>query len=424
MHTVNEIVAIIGIGYVGLQSAMVIAKAGFQVIAFDKDQNRVEDLSNGIDKNGEVLNLDNPHLLFTDDPTHLKRANFYIISVPTPINNHLVPDLYPLKCAAKVVAGALKSGDVVVLESTVFPGATRELFIPILEQLTGLKCGDDFHVGYSSERIVPGDATHTLANSIKVISGYNDEALHKIKELYQKALGDRLFCAANIETAEASKLLENIQRDVNIALMNEYAQIMDKIGVSMHDVLDAASTKWNFVPFKPGLVGGHCIPIDPYYLIYQANKLGVPSHVISSARQTNEQFSRYIVDVIIKKITQQGVSLAGLKLILMGVSFKPNVSDTRHSLTISLSHALKFYGINVQVFDPIANRSGLDLNWIEWHEIQTCHALVICQAHDAFLKLSSEEILNKIAIKGILIDIPGILTKQVISRDDVAYWSL
>jgi UDP-N-acetyl-D-galactosamine dehydrogenase len=420
----DKIVAIIGIGYVGLQNALAIAKLGLKVIAFDTNHERISELKNGFDKNHEALTFTAENLHFTDDAHELENANYYLISVPTPVNTHFVPDIFPLKSAARQVGETLKKEDVVVLESTVFPGATRELLIPILEELSGLKSGTDFFVGYSSERIVPGDNTHNLSNMYKVISGQNPEALKRIKDLYEQIVPLRLHCAPSLEVAESSKLLENIQRDVNIALMNEYAQVMEKIGVSLHDVLEASGTKWNFLPFKPGLVGGHCIPEDPYYLIYQASKVGALTNLISCARQTNEQFVRCIADTVIKLLMKQKIGLNNSKIVLLGASFKPNVSDMRHSLSIVLYKYLKNLGFDMLICDPIAHQTGFNLNWIDLNDIKECSAVILTQAHDAFITISPDVLSTTLIEHGVFIDIPCAFTKKAHFRPDIYYWSL
>lgn len=417
-------VAIVGVGYVGLQNAITVAKTGLPVIAFDIDTNRINDLNKKIDKNQEIFEINSPNLLFTADLALLKEANCYLISIPTPINEHMVPNLFSLKSVSKLVAGVLKTGDIVVLESTVFPGATREILIPILEQQSGLKSSSDFYVGYSPERINPGDPSHNPSNMTKVISGQNQEALQKIKALYQRIFTLDLYEAPSMEVAESCKLLENIQRDVNVALMNEFAQVMEKMGVSIYDVLDAAETKWNFLPFHPGLVGGHCIPEDPYYLIYQANKLGSSPNLIGCARQTNEHFLHFIINVAVRLISKQGFSLKGAKVTIMGMSFKQNVTDMRHSLSIVLYKHLKSMGMDVLACDPVVYNLYADLNWIDVDKVQDCQALIICQAHDEFLSISPEELSKKIAPKGVIIDIPGAFRKKIGFRGDINYWSL
>jgi UDP-N-acetyl-D-galactosamine dehydrogenase len=420
----KPIIAIVGIGYVGLQNAIAVAKAGYKTIAFDINTDRINELNQGIDKNYEVPDIMSPNLLFTDNPSLLHEANYYLISIPTPINEHQVPNLGALKSSSKLVSGVLRPGDIVVLESTVYPGATRDILIPTLEEGSGLKSNVDFYVGYSSERIVPGDMSHNYSNMTKVISGQSEEALQKIGDFYQSIFTLNLHYAPSIEVAEASKLLENIQRDVNIALMNEFTQIMGKMNISIYDVLEAANTKWNFLPFTPGLVGGHCIPEDPYYLIYQANKLGVPPNLISSARQTNEYFFHFIVDMTIKLMSLNGIALNGAKVAILGISFKPNVTDTRHSMSILLYKNLKEMGIDVVACDPVVTQFNTNLNWVELDDLKNIQALIICQAHNQFLEISPKNWSEKLAPNGVVIDIPGAYIKNPSFRDDITYWSL
>ncbi|MBA2648688.1 MAG: nucleotide sugar dehydrogenase [Legionella sp.] len=422
MNTI--IVTIIGVGYVGLQNAITFSKTGLNVIGFDHNKDRIIELSRGFDRNRESFNFTCANLTFTDDINKIANANFYIISIPTPINEHLVPNIYPLKIAANEIGQIIKKGDVVILESTVFPGATRDLLIPILEEQSKLKSGIDFFVGYSSERINPGDTSHNLDNVSKVISGQNREALIKIQKFYQKIPKLVLHCAPSMEVAESSKLLENIQRDVNIALMNEYARIMEKMGISIHDVTDAAKTKWNFLPFKPGLVGGHCIPEDPYYLIYQANKVGISPNLIACARQTNEQFVNFIMDMAIKLLTKQGLSINNAKIAILGASFKPNVPDIRHSLSIVLYKNLEEMGMEVVICDPLCHKADLKLQWVELIQLDNCQAIILAQEHHELLKISINEYSQKIINNGIFIDIPGAFTKKALFRADIAYWSL
>lgn len=421
--TRDKVIAIIGIGYVGLQNAIAISKTGLKVIGFDINKNRIDSLNKGIDNNHELVDFSCPNLVFTDVLTDLEEANCYIIAVPTPINEHFVPNLYPLKSASKMVGQVLKKDDVVVLESTVFPGATRQLLIPIMEEESGLRRGEDFYVGYSSERINPGDSNHDFSHTNKVVSGLDGESLKKVMELYQTITAN-LHCTPSMEVAESSKLLENIQRDVNIALMNEYAQIMDKMGLSIHDVLDAASTKWNFLPFKPGLVGGHCIPEDPYYLIYEANKLGALPNLISCARQVNEQFVHFIEETCVRLLTKQGFSLKGAKVGLLGISFKANVSDIRHSMSVVLYKNLKALGIDVIACDPLSNQLDSKLNWVELPELKDCCGLILCQAHHQFTEINTSQWSDKLLQNGLIMDIPCVFTKKPDFREDIAYWSL
>lgn len=420
----DPVICVIGVGYVGLPTAVAFAQQGLQVIGFDKNDDRVTELNQGVDNNHQCINFAHPNLVFTSVLTDIAKANFYLISVPTAVNEHYVPNIFPIKCAAKDIGSVIKKGDVVVLESTVFPGATRELLIPILEEISGLHSGRDFYVGYSSERIDPGNENQNLSNIYKVISGQNKQALSKIENLYSKIYKGRLHCAPTMEVAESSKLLENIQRDVNIALMNEYAQILHKMDVSIHDVLQACATKWNFLPFKPGLVGGHCIPEDPYYLIYQANKQGAIHNLVSCARQTNEQFVHFIKDMLIKFLSEQNTVLKNAKVAVMGISYKANVADTRHSLSITLYKLLKEIGIQVYACDPIADHNHTQLNWVELSDLVDFNALIIAQAHPQFKQMDPFQLGEKLNKNGIIMDLANIFTTPPVFRTDILYWRL
>jgi UDP-N-acetyl-D-galactosamine dehydrogenase len=421
----EPIVAIIGTGYVGLISALNFSKLGLKVIAFDINEQRIKELSSGVDSNQEIAKINRKNLVFTSDVSQLREAHYFLISVPTPLNIHQIPDLRALKSAAKLVGGILKKNDVVILESTVFPGATRELLIPILNKKSGLKCGQDFFVGYSSERIVPGDERLTELNtSTKVISGESAQALKKIEKLYRKIPGLKLYCASSLEVAESSKLLENIQRNVNIALMNEFAQIMDKMNISFHDVFEAAKTKSNFIPFTPGLVGGHCIPEDPHYLIYQANKLDCVHNLISCACQVNQQFYQFIMNVAINLLIKQRMPLHSANIAILGMSFKANVNDIRHSLSTNLYYNFKDLGINIIACDPLVTPEKINLNWVSLEDLSECQAIILCQAHKEFKELGAERLAKKLVPNGVLIDIPGAFAESAYFRKDIAYWKL
>jgi len=363
------------------------------------------------------------NIKFTDETTLLSPVKNFIIALPTPVSLHLVPDLSALEQAATMLGGILKKDDVVVFESTVFPGATEELIIPILERESRLKSGYEFYVGYSPERFIPGSVEHGLNMDVKVISAQNEQALTRVKELYEQGGFVRLYSVPSIKIAEACKLLENIQRDVNIALMNEYAAVMSAMDISIHDVLAAAKTKWNFLSFKPGLVGGHCISVDPYYLIYQANKYGVSTNLISTARQVNEQFIHFIADSLIKLLTNQGICIGHAKVVLAGISFKPNVSDTRHSLSIELYKLLESYGIEVFALDPIAWRYGLDLNWVEWEDMPISNAMLFIQDHDFFIEQGLTKLTQKLVKNAVFMDLPGVFSDHDRCSDFV-YWGL
>lgn len=415
--------AIIGTGYVGMRIGLKFAQSGFHVLAYDKDIKRVEDLKKGIDRRHDVKDFSQYNILFTSDIDSLLAVSSFIITVSTPLDKHLIPDLSSLKDAARTIGAVLKKDDLVVFESTVYPGATEEDLIPILEQQSNLKSGIDFYVAYSPERIVFGDAEYGLDKDIKVISAQNKKALGKIIKLY-RYLSCELHCASSIRVAEASKLLENIQRDVNIALMNEYTQIMNKMDISMQDVLLTAKTKWNFAPYKPGLVGGHCIPMDPYYLIYQANKYKASSELITKARQVNEDLPHYICDSLIKLLSQQGLLTQDAKILLLGISFKPNVADTRHSLSIELYKMLEQYDIEILALDPLVDREKNILNWVDWKDIPQCHGLILIQEHDFFLKIGLKKLCSILKENAVFMDIPGVFADKKDHFENIIYWSL
>ncbi len=418
----NKTVAVVGAGYVGMQVAVIFAKSGFEVIAYDIDKCRIDELNHGIDKYLELNQCVGLNITFTYEIDLLAIAKNYIVALPTPVNPHLVPDLSALEQAATTLGRIIKKDDVIVFESTVFPGATEELMIPILARESGLKSGCEFYVGYSPERVIPGNVEHGLAKDAKIISAENEPALKRVRELYEQGGFTNLYPVPTMKIAEASKLLENIQRDVNIALMNEYASVMSAMGIPIHDVLTAAKTKWNFLPFKPGLVGGHCIPVDPYYLIYQANKYGVSTNLISSSRQVNEQFIHFIADTLIKLLTNQGIPISRAKVVLAGISFKPNVSDTRHSLSIELCKLLETYDIEVVALDPIANRHDLNLNWVEWEDMPVCDAMILIQEHDFFIKQGLGNLTKKLVKNAVFMDIPGVFANH--NDDSFVYWGL
>ncbi|WP_133131247.1 nucleotide sugar dehydrogenase [Legionella yabuuchiae] len=420
----KTIVAVIGTGYVGLQLASIFAKANCKVIAFDINEMRIKELSQGIDTACELKNFQNLDIMFTHEINDLKSATHYIAAPPTPINIHFVPDLQALKSVCKLIGSLLTKEDVIVFEPTIYPGATEELLIPILEEQSRLKSGIDFYVGYSPERIVPGDPEYRIETVTKVISGQNKKALNKIKKLYEKAFPVKPYIAPSIKVAEACKLLENIQRDVNIALMNEYAQVMSAMDISIYDVLDAANTKWNFLPFKPGFVGGHCIPLDPYYLIYQAHQYAINPNLIETARQVNEHFVSFILGILLKKMTNQRISFYKAKVALLGISFKPNTTDTRHSLSLDLYKRLKAYSIEVYACDDLADRRNLNLNWIDWKDIRDFNAIVLIQPHQDFLEQPAKQFIRKLTKHGVFIDLPGSFRNQLAHIKDIAYWSL
>jgi len=417
--------AVIGLGYVGLPLAISFARH-LSVIGYDINKERLALLKKGIDP-GNELDTDafqGKDITFTSSVEKLKEASFYIIAVPTPIDKHNQPDLSALLDATRMVAGILQPGDYVVYESTVYPGCTEEDCLPLLENISGLKTGKDFKIGYSPERINPGDKEHTLANTVKIISAGDEESLNIIEKVYSLIVAAGLHRAPTIKVAEAAKIIENTQRDVNIALMNELSIIFDRMKINTFDVLTAAGTKWNFQPFSPGLVGGHCIGVDPYYLVYKARELNYHPKMINSGRFVNDSMGGYIGKKIVKKMIAQGKNILGARALVMGLTFKENVSDIRNSKVVDIINELKDYGMEVDVTDPYASPEdvkreyGLTLK----PEIGTGYdAIIVAVAHKDYLKLDESWFLDKINETAVLGDVKGIYRGRI---DQITYWSL
>src|ERR1043165_793964 len=353
-------IAVIGLGYVGLPIALAFAKK-VKVIGFDINEERVKMMQNNIDPSQELeaKDFEGCDIEFTASIDVLKQANFFIVAVPTPIDEHNLPDLKPLLGASRSVGKALKKGDYVVYESTVYPGCTEEDCIPVLEEVSGLKFKADFKVGYSPERINPGDKEHTITKILKIVSGCDDESLDVIAKTYEIIVEPGVHRASSIKVAEAAKIIENTQRDVNIALMNELSIIFSRIGINTYDVLEAAGTKWNFLKFSPGLVGGHCIGVDPYYLTYKAEELGYHARVINSGRYVNDSMGFYVAKQTVKKIIAAGKDVGKARVLVMGATFKENVEDIRNSKVADVVKELMSYGVNVEVTDPKADSDEL-----------------------------------------------------------------
>lgn len=422
----NTQLAVIGLGYVGLPIALEFAKK-IDVIGFDINEARVDMMRKGQDPSRELAasDFENRKITFTSSIEDLKAATFFIIAVPTPIDHSNLPDLKPLLGASKTVAQVLKKGDYVVFESTVYPGCTEEDCIPILEEVSGLKFQEDFKVGYSPERINPGDKQHTLQNVIKIVSGSCPESLEEIAKVYELVVAAGVHRAPSIKVAEAAKIVENTQRDVNISLVNELSIIFNKLGINTFDVLEAAGTKWNFLHFYPGLVGGHCIGVDPYYLVHKAMQVGYHSKVINSGRYVNDSMGFYIGKQTAKKIIAQGKIIQEAHVLVMGATFKENVSDIRNSRVIDVIRELQSFQINVDVVDPHANSQELE------HEygVALCNkvrqdydAIIVAVNHDEFA--AHDEAYFKTLLKdgkGILVDVKGTYRNKI---QDLTYWSL
>jgi UDP-N-acetyl-D-galactosamine dehydrogenase len=418
-------IAVIGLGYVGLPIALAFAKK-VKVIGFDINEERVKMMQNNIDPSQELTSKDfeGCDIQFTTSIDILKSANFFIVAVPTPIDEHNLPDLKPLLGASRSVGKALKKGDYVVYESTVYPGCTEEDCIPVLEEISGLKFKTDFKVGYSPERINPGDKEHTITKILKVVSGCSDESLEVIAETYKIIVEPGVHKAASIKVAEAAKIIENTQRDVNIALMNELSIIFSRMGINTYDVLEAAGTKWNFLKFFPGLVGGHCIGVDPYYLTYKAEALGYHARVINSGRYVNDSMGFYVAKQTVKKIIAAKKNLAKSRVLIMGATFKENVSDIRNSKVSDVINEFKSFGVQVDIVDPYASSEELKHEYgfelIEKVE-KGYDAVVICVNHKEYLTLDEAYYHSILSEGGILVDVKGILKNKI---KNLTYWSL
>jgi len=417
--------AVIGLGYVGLPIALAFAKK-ISVIGFDINKKRVDLMKKGIDPSNELSEADfkDCDIEFTADLEILKQANFFIIAVPTPINQHNLPDLGPLLGASSSVGKVLKKGDYVVYESTVYPGCTEEDCIPVLENLSGLQFKKDFKVGYSPERINPGDREHTITKILKIVSGCDAESLEEISDVYRLIVEPGVHQAPSIKVAEAAKIIENTQRDVNIALMNELSIIFSRIGINTYDVLEAAGTKWNFLKFFPGLVGGHCIGVDPYYLTYKAESLGYHARIINSGRYVNDSVGFYIAKNTIKKITATKKNLNESVILVMGATFKENVTDIRNSKVADIVKELKSFGVKVEVVDPNASSEELRHEYgfgLKDKIGKGYDAVIVAVNHKEYLKLDENYFKSILSKGGILADVKGIYRNKI---KDLIYWSL
>lgn len=418
-------IAIVGLGYVGLPLAMGFADK-LSVIGYDINEERLTKLREGIDPNGELASsqLEGKDIEFTSSTDKLREASFYIIAVPTPIDQHNEPDLTPLLTATRTVASVLKKGDYVVYESTVYPGCTEEDCVPLLEEISGMVYKQDFKVGYSPERINPGDKVHTLQNTVKIVSGCDDEALSEIRQIYGLIIEAGLHQAPSIRVAEAAKIIENTQRDVNIALMNELSIIFDRMGINTYDVLEAAGTKWNFLHFYPGLVGGHCIGVDPYYLVHKAKELQYHPKMINSGRFVNDSMGRYIAKKIVKKVLGLGKNILHARVLVMGMTFKENVSDIRNSKVVDMVREFIDFGAVVDVVDPYASPAAVKQEYgIELKEQPegVYDAIVVAVAHKDYLLLDENYFISLSDGKAVLGDIKGIFRHKIKKME---YWSL
>lgn len=418
-------IALIGLGYVGLPIALEFARK-MSVIGFDINHKRVRMMNEGIDPCKELTSGDfaNKDISFTSNPEDLREASFFIIAVPTPIDEYKQPDLHPLISASTTVGKILKKGDYVVYESTVYPGCTEEDCVPVLERESGLKSGVDFKVGYSPERINPGDKVHTLTNTVKIVSGCDSDSLEVIAQVYEQIITVGVHRAPSIKVAEAGKIIENTQRDVNIALMNELSIIFNRIGINTYDVIEAAGTKWNFLKFYPGLVGGHCIGVDPYYLVHKAKQVGYHAHLIDAGRFVNDSMGGYIAKQTVKRILAADKHLSQSRVLLLGFTFKENVSDVRNTKVADIVRELQSYRVNVDLVDPYADAQEV------MHEYQiemkpqpegTYDAIIVAVAHHEYRMMTEPDFLKFANETCLLVDVKGLYANRI---EKLQYWSL
>lgn len=426
----EEKLSLIGLGYVGMPIAVAFAKK-INVIGFDLNNNKIGLYKQGIDPTHEVGDdeISKSTVEFTADETKLREAKFHIIAVPTPVNNDHTPDLKPMEGAATILGRNLTCESIVVFESTVYPGVTEDICVPILEKESGLKCGVDFKVGYSPERINPGDKVHRLETIKKIVSGMDEETLDTIAKVYELVVEAGVYRAESIRIAEAAKVIENSQRDINIAFMNELSIIFNKMGIDTQSVLRAAGTKWNFLQFYPGLVGGHCIGVDPYYLTYKAEQLGYHSQIILSGRRINDDMGKYVAENCVKNLIASEKAVKGAGVAILGFTFKENCPDTRNTKVIDIVNELKEYGIIPRIADPEADREEVkrmyNVDFVGMSDIHSMDAVILAVAHTEFTRLTMEQI-DKFFGDGkkVLLDLKGILNRNEYERAGYSYWRL
>lgn len=425
----NRIISVIGLGYVGLPVAVAFGKRR-KTVGFDINQVRIKELRDGYDRTGEVTadELKSADIFFTADIEGLKQADFHIVAVPTPVDGANQPDLSLMLKASETVGRALKTGDIVVYESTVYPGVTEDECVPVLERASGLKCGTDFKVGYSPERINPGDREHTFTKIKKVVSGQDGETLEVVARVYESVVAAGVHRATGIKVAEAAKVIENTQRDLNIALMNELAIIFDRLGIDTGAVLEAAGTKWNFLNFKPGLVGGHCIGVDPYYLTHKAEKIGYIPQVILAGRRINDGMGKFVAQRAVKEMIRAGHQILGSTVTVLGLTFKEDCPDLRNSKVIDIIRELQDYGVNVQVHDPLADTAeaaheyGVSLVPLEG--LRPAAAIIAAVAHSTYRNWSVDDLARLLGKHPVMIDIKGIYDPSVLESAGVKVWRL
>lgn len=426
--------SLVGLGYVGMPIAIAFAKEGINVIGFDVNKEKIDLYKNGVDPTKEVGDdvIKATTVNFTSDETQLKKAKFHIVAVPTPVNQDHTPDLSPVIGASEILGRNLSKGSIVVFESTVYPGVTEDVCLPILERESGLKCGVDFKIGYSPERINPGDKVHRLENIKKIVSGMDSDSLEEIKNVYDLVIKVGTYPVSTIKTAEAIKVVENSQRDINIAFMNELAMVFDRMGIDTNEVVDGMNTKWNALGFRPGLVGGHCIGVDPYYFTYEAEKLGYHSQIILNGRIVNDGMGKYVADAAIKKMIEAGQAPKNSKVVILGLTFKENCPDTRNSKVDDIIKRLNEFGIEPEVVDPWASKRdamheyGVTLTKLE--DIHDVDCVIVAVAHDEFKNLSLSDIKRLYRdcpdAEKVLLDVKGLYKIADLNASGMRFWRL
>lgn len=430
----KEALSLVGLGYVGMPIAVAFAKEGVNVIGFDLNAAKIDLYKSGVDPTHEVGDetIKNTTVEFTANEEDLKRAKFHIVAVPTPVNQDHTPDLTPVIGASEILGRNLTRGSIVVFESTVYPGVTEDVCLPILEKESGLKCGEDFKIGYSPERINPGDKVHRLENIKKIVSGMDEEVLTEIKNVYDLVIKVGTYPVSNIKTAEAIKVVENSQRDINIAFMNELAMVFDRMDIDTNEVVNGMNTKWNALGFRPGLVGGHCIGVDPYYFTYEAEKLGYHSQIILNGRIVNDSMGKYVADAAIKKMIEAGQAPKNSKVVILGLTFKENCPDTRNSKVEDIIKRLEEYGIEPVVVDPWASERdamkeyGVTLTKLE--DVHDADCVIVAVAHNEFKRLEINAVKalynNCDDSQKVLIDVKGIYSIGTLKSSGLKYWRL
>ena len=430
----EETMSVVGLGYVGMPLAVAFAAKGINVIGFDLNEKKIELYKSGIDPTKEVGNeaIRTTTIRFTPDENELKKAKFHIVAVPTPVNTDHTPDLTPVIGASEIVGRNLTKGSIVVFESTVYPGCTEDVCIPVLEKASGLKCGEDFKIGYSPERINPGDKVHRLENIRKIVSGMDKESAEEIKNIYDIVIEVGTYPVSNIKTAEAVKVVENSQRDINIAFMNELAMVFDRMNIDTNEVVDGMNTKWNALGFRPGLVGGHCIGVDPYYFTYEAEKLGYHSQIILSGRIVNDNMGKYVADAAVKKMVEAGQAPKNSKVVIMGLTFKENCPDIRNSKVEDIIKRLHEYEIKPLVVDPWANKAealaeyGIELT--DMNDVHDADCVIMAVAHKEFKALGLEGVeklfRDTYNANKVFLDVKGLYTVEELKASGMKYWRL